>query len=123
MTSSTVNAIGPLIKRLREERNVTRSGLARACGFSRNYLIDVEDGETPTISEENLRRIAECLESDPIALLQAMAAIKGVIAITVKDQPEEIRQLLYRLASRKNVSPETAAKLAAILDEEQPLAA
>lgn len=60
--------IGATIKKLREERKLSKSRLAREAGFSDAYLVQIEK-EQRNPSESVLRAIAKALRVPPHALL------------------------------------------------------
>lgn len=60
--------IGLTIKRLREERKLSKARLAREAGFSDAYLVQIEKGDR-TPSESVLRSLAKALRVPPHTLL------------------------------------------------------
>lgn len=60
--------IGVTIKKLREERKLSKARLAREAGFSDAYLVQIEKGDRNP-SESVLRSLAKALRVPPHALL------------------------------------------------------
>jgi transcriptional regulator with XRE-family HTH domain len=58
------------VKRLRLEKNLSQERLSEICGFHRTYISQVERAVT-NITLDNLQKIAEALNKDPQALLEA----------------------------------------------------
>lgn len=76
------NALGKVIKRLREERKLSKSRLAREAGISDAYVVQIEKGDRLTPSPDVLRRLARVLRVPPHDLLIPSGFYS----------PEEIRQ-------------------------------
>lgn len=62
--------LGKSIRRLRKERGLTQSVLAKSIGVDESYISKIEaDKLSYNPSEETLRLIARELETDPLSLL------------------------------------------------------
>lgn len=79
---------GALLRRLREEAQVTLGALARALEVSTPYLSDVERGNRSPLSERNLREAARVLRLTPgqqDELLSEAAACRGFFELGSSD--------------------------------------
>lgn len=112
--------LGELVERERKRRGLSLEGLARRVGLTKVAIYKFEIGKI-CLADDHIRQIAPVLDLSPVALLEMAAIDRG--SLVIRDQPHTVQRLICRLAHGNSVSPETAAKLAAILDQEQPLAA
>ena len=58
-------ALGPALRTLRTERNISMAELHRRTGIARSYLYLIEDGETANPKRDYLNRIALVLNIEP----------------------------------------------------------
>lgn len=58
------------VKRLREEKNLSQSELARLSGVSQSYISELEDGKAKNPSIKTLGKIAEALGVTVTAILE-----------------------------------------------------
>jgi len=86
---------GEVLKRLREEKDVTLRELARKLNVSAPFLSDVEKNRRAPLTTERLKQVVEALnlsENEERELMDAVATQKKVIA---PDIPEYIIQRDY----------------------------
>lgn len=103
----------------RERRGETLKSLGRRIGVTHVCILYAEQGKNIP-PDDRIRDIAAALEIDPKPLLRLAALERGTLSI--KQAPQEIQRLICRITHGENISPQTAAKLTAILDQE-PVAA
>lgn len=96
--------LGERIRLRREERQWSVAALARAAGVSRNYVAELERGQSTHPSAPVLQRLADALGTSVADLLD-----EGTIS-TVVDIPEA----LLRLAEEEALSEEDVRTLAGL---------
>lgn len=69
----TVEIDGPLVRRARENLDLTQAALADAAHISRQYLIAIEKGSRTTVSRLVLEALAAPLNTNPDLLVVAQA--------------------------------------------------
>jgi len=102
--------VGLVLKRLREERKLSKSRLSREAGVSDAYIVQIEKGDRSP-SEAVLRRLAHVLQVPPHRLLVPGGAYHPD---TVADIEREADEVMARIgASDKEVPPDYRDRLMA----------
>jgi len=99
-------AVGPLIRRLREERGLTQGMLATYAGVTRSWLSLVELGRREKPERELLEKVAVVLRVPPEALWAAAGYRVAPVPIRERRTPHEIMRELEE--SLPIMVPETA---------------
>ncbi|MEC5407144.1 helix-turn-helix transcriptional regulator [Paraburkholderia sp. MPAMCS5] len=60
--------VASTVRKLRAEKGLSQEQLSDLCGFHRTYVSQVERSAT-NVSVDNLQRLAQGLEVDPVVLL------------------------------------------------------
>lgn len=71
MNEESRKKLGEFISRIRQERGLSFGQMAKATGFAKSYLFDVENGEATLPPLSRLRVIARALDLDEADLLEA----------------------------------------------------
>ena len=59
---------GPLLRKLRQQKEVSLNRLSKAIGVSGPYLSDVENGKRGPLSAERIEQVGKALKIDPMPL-------------------------------------------------------
>jgi len=99
--------VGAMIRKLREEKDLSLSELARQAGISKAYLSQIEAGKTTRPSGEALLRIASVLGT-------SVASLLGAQTVDYRKSEVMISPSLRRFARRKKLRREDTLMLARI---------
>ncbi|GHU67404.1 hypothetical protein FACS1894184_07180 [Clostridia bacterium] len=107
-----MSRLGDLLKLERTRRGLTAKQVARSCGISDKYLLDVEAG-TRIIADDQARRILKRIgleqQNEAEFSLDAIAAAADLAATVSKSRADETdSQGAYSRARREEPSPEPA---------------
>lgn len=114
-----VNGLATELKRLIGLFGLNQAKMAAIAGVSDVTLYWTLQGKQ-VLGDKYIWRIASQLGIDPLPLLELAAIDRG--SVSIAEKPRSVQRLLCRLAHGDSLSEHTAAKLAAILDQE-PVAA
>lgn len=93
-----MESIGALIKRLREERSLSQSRLARISGVDRGYINKLEAGREGTISLRVARALAQALGVPATVFLEGnVGPLPLRVQVPAKDLVEELKVRLELL--------------------------
>jgi transcriptional regulator with XRE-family HTH domain len=112
---------GDLLRKKRREVGKTLGDLARLLDISVVYLSDVERGNRKPLSNERILKIAEFLEQDATALIEAADWERGVIEYDItKARPLEANVVggLVSGLARGGISDEQLLDIQEILKKE-----
>jgi transcriptional regulator with XRE-family HTH domain len=98
MTSKVPKHFGPLVRRVRESKDIGLREFAKMVGISPTYVSKFERAEMAPPSVETIVKMAEILDLDADELLGRAAKIPPDIGALLKQRPDEFVGLL-RVAS------------------------
>src|SRR5919205_836059 len=85
---------GPVVRRLREERQIGLRDFARRIGVSATYLSKIERDELPPPSEARVKEIARQLDQDPDELLALAGKVASDLHEIIRNRPREMADFL-----------------------------
>ncbi|TGM88275.1 helix-turn-helix domain-containing protein [Leptospira bouyouniensis] len=109
-----------MFRELRENRKSTLKNIADAIGKSVVYISDVENGRRSPFKEEDIYKIADVLNTDPIPLIDAARLSKKRLELDLDlpSQTADFHNMALTLARGwAHYTNEDVKKISEILDE------
>ena len=115
MVDGNQGRFGPLLRSMRERRDLSLRELARRAGISSTYLSVIERNQAPPPSNAKIERIAMELELDPTAMVLIAGRIPADLLSRIQNYPFHasliITYLGFLAPSKADELVETARKL------------
>ena len=91
---AAVMKFGKMLRKLREEKNISIAKFARSVGMSPTYLAPIERDVFPPPAESKVVRIARALDQDPDEFLALAGRIGSDVRRIIYRQPRQAAELL-----------------------------
>jgi transcriptional regulator with XRE-family HTH domain len=85
---------GRMVRKLREEKNISIAQFAKKVGISPTYLAPIEREVFPPPAESKVVRIARALDQDPDEFLALAGRIRHDLTRIIRRQPRQAAKLL-----------------------------
>lgn len=85
---------GRMVRKLREEKNISIAQFAKRVGMSPTYLAPIERDVFPPPAEAKVVRIARALHQDPDEFLALAGRVRNDLTRIIRRQPRQAARLL-----------------------------